>query len=151
MAKKAKRTQPGDFAEAIARAAENAASAFRDYADAELDYSEASLATVDGILARVAASRDEWTSEQLDGLAQDFGCYILEVARRQFGGRYCWFEQRDQPVLVVGEPTFHVALITWDKVKSRLSGDPADNIPFFYSGFADRVRRGEPGTDALYV
>jgi hypothetical protein len=149
--KKANRRQQRDFAQGISQAAENAASAFRDYADANLDYTEASLAVVEGILAEVAASQDEWTSEQLDGLAQDFGCYILEVARRQFGGRYCWFEQRNQPVLVVGEPAFHVAMITWDKVRGRLSGDPADSIPFFYSGFADRVRRGEPGTNVLYV
>jgi hypothetical protein len=44
--------------------------------------------------------------------------------------------------LVVGEPAFRVAIMTWDKVRGQLSGDPADNIPFFYTGFAERVRRG---------
>jgi hypothetical protein len=42
-------------------------------------------------------------------------------------------------------------LMTRDKVRGRLSGDAADNIPFFYSGFAERVRRAEPGTNAQYV
>ena len=75
----------------------------------------------------------------------------LEVARREFGGDYFWSDEKIQPVLVVGEPDFHVALMTWNKVRGRMSGDPADNIPFVYTGFKDRVRRGEPGTDALYV
>ena len=116
-----------------------------------LDFSEASLSAVEEMLEEVAAFYEELTPEQREIAAQDFGCYILEVARREFGGKYAWFEQRDQPVLVVGEPAFRIALITWDKVRGRLSGDAADNIPFFYTGFAERVRRAEPGTDALYV
>jgi hypothetical protein len=50
----------------------------------------------------------------------------------------------------VGEPDFHVALMTWDKVKGRLRGDAADSIPFFYDGFAERARQAEPGVRALY-
>jgi hypothetical protein len=116
-----------------------------------LDYTEASLTVVEEMLTEAAAFATEMTSDQLTTLAQDFGCYILEVGHREFGGRYCWYDQQDQPVLVVGEPVFRVALLTWDKVRGRLSGDPADNIPFFYAGFAERARRAEPGTDALYV
>jgi len=56
-----------------------------------------------------------------------------------------------RPVLIVGEPEFRVAMIAWDKVRGRLSGDKADNIPFFYAGFAERVRGAQPGDDALYV
>jgi len=52
---------------------------------------------------------------------------------------------------VVGEPEFHVAMITWDKVKGRLSGDTADNVPFFFEGFARRAQNAEAGTRALYV
>jgi hypothetical protein len=54
-------------------------------------------------------------------------------------------------VLVVGEPSFHVAMISWDKVRGRLNGDEADNIPFFYAGFAKRVREAEPGNHVPYV
>jgi hypothetical protein len=54
-------------------------------------------------------------------------------------------------VLVVGEPSFHVAMIAWDKVRGRLKGDEADNIPFFYAGFAKCVREAEPGSHVLYV
>jgi hypothetical protein len=116
-----------------------------------LDYSESSLTVLDEMAEEVAGYFEGMTPEQRETASQDFGCYILEVGRRQFGGRYAWFEQRDQPVLVVGEPAFRVAMITWDKALGRLSGDTADNFPFFYSGFAQRARNAEPGTDALYV
>src|SRR4051794_15046100 len=88
-----------------------------------LDYSEPSLAMLEDMLAEAAAFAADMTPNELTTLTQDFGCYILEVGRREFGGRYCWFDQRDQPVLVVGEPTFRVALLAWDKVRGRLSGD----------------------------
>lgn len=58
---------------------------------------------------------------------------------------------RDAPVLVVGEPRFRVAILTWDKTKGRLLGDEADNIPFFYAGFAGCVRSATDGVDALYL
>jgi hypothetical protein len=48
-------------------------------------------------------------------------------------------------------PQFHVAIITFDKVRGRLGGDKADNIQFFYQGFSERVRSAKPGTKALYV
>lgn len=116
-----------------------------------LDFSESSLTVIEEMIDELSAFSEEMAPEERETITQDLGCYILEVARREFSGRYAWFEQRDQPVLIVGEPAFRVALITWDKVRGRLSGDPSDNIPFFYSGFAERVRKGEPGTDALYV
>jgi hypothetical protein len=94
------------------------------------------------------AQLDEPTKKALVEL---LGSYILAVASRAYGGEFRWFDQRDQPVLVVGEPAFHVAIITFDKVRGRLSGDEGDNIPFFYEGFAERVRAAIPGTRALYV
>lgn len=89
--------------------------------------------------------------EQVTTLVQNFGCYILEVGRRAFGGRYLWHEGRDQPVLVVGEPDARVALLTWDKVRGRLGGDAADNILFFFQGFAEQARDATPGSDVLVV
>jgi hypothetical protein len=44
-----------------------------------------------------------------------------------------------------------VALLTWDQVRGRLSGDLSCNIPFLYAGFAERARQAKPGSDALYV
>ena len=117
----------------------------------ELDFTEASLSVVEEMLAEAAQNSADLTTDQVTGLAQQFGSYILEVGRRQFGGRYLWHDQRDQPVLVVGEPEFRVAMIAWDKVRGRVGGDEGDNIPFFYSGFAERARKAKPGDDALYV
>jgi len=140
-----------ELARDIAQAAEDAVAVCEYLRGVPLDYSEASLAAVEEALGQAASWDDELSPEQLQNFARAFGCYILEVARRQFGGRYCWFEQRDAPVLVVGEPVFRVALLSWDLVRGRLSGDPAFNIPFVYAGFAERVRQAEPGVDALYV
>jgi hypothetical protein len=140
-----------EFAEEVARTAVNAVELSDVMSYGVLDYSESSLAILEEMAEEVAGYFEDMTSEQRETASQQFGCYILEVGRRQFGGRYVWFEQRKQPVLIVGEPAFRVAMIAWDKVLGRLSGDTADNIPFFYSGFAERVRRAEPGTDALYV
>ena len=116
-----------------------------------LDWSEASLAVVEEMLAEAAEYVDDMTDDQVVNIAQQMGCYILEVGRRAHGGRYVWHEGRSAPVLLVGEPDFRVALLTWDKTRGRLSGDEADNIPFFYAGFAGRVRSATPGVDALYV
>lgn len=116
-----------------------------------LDYSSKSLELLEEMLAEAADFVPDMSAGQVTNLAQDFGSYILEVGRQAFGGRYQWHDERDQPVLVVGEPKFRVAILAWDKVRSRLGGDDADNIPFFYAGFAERVRQGRPGDDVLYV
>jgi hypothetical protein len=135
----------------IARAAEDAVAVCEYLRGAPPDYSEASLDAVEEALGQAAAWDRELTPEQFQNLARAFGCYVLEVARRQFGGRYSWVEGREAPVLVVGEPAFRVALLTWDQVRGRLSGDVACKIPFLYAGFAERVRLAEPGLDVLYV
>lgn len=114
-----------------------------------LDYSPESLEAVEAILAD--ASAQVLTPASKEALIELLGCYILEVGFRQHGGRFSWYEERKQPVLVVGEPEFHVAMIAFDKVRGRLAGDLGDNIPFFYQGFSDRAAEGKRGTHALYV
>jgi hypothetical protein len=139
------------LAQDIAEAAEEAVAVCEHLRGEPLDYSVASLAAVEETLAEAAGWDDELTPEQLRNFARSFGCYVLEVARRQFGGRYCWMDQRDAPVLVVGEPAFRVALLTWDQVHGRLAGDSGCHISFLYAGFAERVRQAKPGSDVLYV
>ncbi len=134
------------------RIAENAASAVEQLqkrAGGRLDYSPASLAIVEEMLGE--ASKQILDSTSREELVELLGCYILEVGYREHGGKYAYYEAKRQPVLVVGEPSFHVAMMTFDKVRGRLAGDLGDNIPFFYQGFADRVRGATPGTNALYV
>src|SRR5260370_11033092 len=140
-----------ELTQEIVRTADEAVASFQERAGGTLDFSEASLQTVEEMLNELAEYGDQMSPKQLRVLAQDFGCYILEIGRREFVGRDSWFEQGDQPVLIVGGPALLIAMVTWEKVLSRLSGEPADNIPFFYAGFAGPARRAEPGVDALYV
>jgi hypothetical protein len=140
-----------DLTQQIVNAAEKAVLLCESRSGDRLDYSEASLAVVEEMLGEAAEFAAAIDPAQTDGLVQQFGSYILEVGRREFGGRYLWHDEREQPVLVVGEPVYRVAMMTWDKVRGRLGGDSADNIPFFYAGFAERARTARPGDDALYV
>jgi hypothetical protein len=116
-----------------------------------LNYSEESLDAIEAILDEAGQYADQMEQSNVDALVQLIGSYILAVAHKAHGGAFYWHEQQDQPVLVVGEPQRHVAIMTFSKVKSRLGGDKADNIPFFYQGFSTRVRSATPGTHALYV
>ncbi|MCR8959735.1 hypothetical protein M0765_018920 [Variovorax sp. S2] len=97
------------------------------------------------------AAHQSLKSQAREALVELLGCYILEVGFREFGGKWSWYEKGTQPVLVVGEPEFHVAMMSFDKVRGRLSGDVGDNIPFFYAGFSERARSAEPGVRATYV
>ena len=114
-----------------------------------LDFSEASVDGVEEVLV-------ELVDHALDGDAMDlsvqrFGCYLLEVGRRAHGGYFSWWDEREAPVLVAGEPECKIGLLTWDKVRGRLGGDPADEIPFFYAGFARRAKERKPGDHVTYV
>jgi len=140
-----------ELAGEVRRVAEQAAATPWPGVDGALDFSEQSLAVVEEVLADASDYVDSMSEEAVLALAEEFGCYVLEVARRACGGRYQWYDHRSAPVLVVGEPEFRVAIHTWDKVRGRLGGDKADNIPFFYEGFAQRVRSAQPGVDVLYV
>jgi len=148
---KNKEQKMSDLQTQIKEKAELAVSQFQKRAGGRLDYSEGSLAMVEEMLDEAAQYTSQMDQEEIDGLVQLMGSYILEVAHKNHGGSFYWHEQKDQPVLVVGEPSYRVAIITFDKVRSRLNGDKADNIVFFYQGFADRVRKATKGTDALYL
>jgi hypothetical protein len=132
----------------------NAAAALKNFnqrANGKLDFSEASLAAVEELLNEASHYRDQLPKENADIIVKTLGCYILEVARKQLGGIYSWYSKREQPALLIGQPEFRIAIITWDKVEGRLSGDSSNNIPFFYAGFRDRVKAARKGDDAFYV
>lgn len=131
--------------------AELAVSQFQKRAGGKLDYSERSLSVVEEMLAEAAQYTSQMQPGDVKALTELMGSYILEVAYRRHGGKFEWHEGRNQPVLVVGAPKFRVALMTFDKVKGRLSGDKADNIVFFYEGFATRLKSAAPGANVLYV
>ena len=140
-----------DLGKQIEEKANLAVSQFQERAGGKLNYSPESLSIIEEMLNEASEFYDELPKDQIESLCHLMGSYILYVGYKEHGGKFHWSEEKNQPVLVVGEPKFKVAIMTFDKVRGRLSGDKADNIPFFYKGFSDRVRNAEKGTDALYL
>jgi hypothetical protein len=137
--------------EEVTTAAERAVTSLQARAAGRLDYSIASLAAIDEILVEVSGYVTNLDEAVVTGLVQQLGCYVLEVGRKAFGGEYFWHDEGEQPILVVGEPEAHVALMTWSKVVGRLTGDVGDDIVFFFDGFAGKAAKPEPGTDVLFL
>ena len=137
--------------EEVTTAAERAVTSLQARARGRLDYAVDSLAAVDEMLVEVSAYVADLDEAVVTGLVQQLGCYVLEVGRRAFGGEYFWHEEGEQPILVVGEPEAHVALMTWSKVVGRLTGDEGDDIVFFFNGFAEKAARPEAGADVMFL
>ena len=137
--------------EEVTTAAERAVASLQARAGGRLDFSVESLGAVDEMLVEASAYVADLDEAVVTGLVQQLGCYVLEVGRRAFGGEYFWHEEGEQPILVVGEPAAHVALMTWSRVVGRLTGDEGDDIVFFFGGFADRAREPEPGSNVLFL
>lgn len=123
----------------------------RSWVGANLDFSLISLRDVDRILGRFATGYpDAAAREKMKILA---GCYILEVARMNFGGRYVWWKDRNMPVLECGFPDNCITIASFDKVLGRIENGDEDNIPFFFAGFVESMVRAktERGLDVVYV
>jgi hypothetical protein len=136
--------------EEVTTAAERAVASLQARAGGRLDFSVASLGAVDEMLVEASNYVAELDEAVVTGLAQQLGCYVLEVGRRAFGGEYFWHEEGEQPILVVGEPAAHVALMTWSRIVGRLTGDEGDDIVFFFDGFARKAGQPEPGSNVLF-
>ncbi|MFL6681119.1 MAG: hypothetical protein ACJ8IK_22460 [Burkholderiaceae bacterium] len=137
--------------EEVVATAERAVAALQERAGGRLDWSVASLAAVDEMLAEVSDYVADLDEAVVTSLVQQLGCYVLEVGRRAYGGAYFWHEEGEQPILVVGEPEAHVALMTWSKVTGRITGDEGDDIVFFFDGFAAKAAQPEPGSNLLFL
>ena len=137
--------------EEVTSAADRAVVSLQARAGGRLDFSVASLAAVDEMLVEASDYVADLDETVVTGLVQQVGCYVLEVGRRAFGGEYLWHEEGEQPILVVGEPEAHVALMTWSKVVGRLTGDVGDDIVFFFLGFAEKAAAPEAGTQVLFL
>jgi hypothetical protein len=137
--------------EEVTTAAERAVVSLQARAGGRLDFSVESLGAVDEMLVEASAYVAELDEAVVTGLVQQLGCYVLEVGRRAFGGEYFWHEEGEQPILVVGEPAAHVALMTWSRIVGRLTGDEGDDIVFFFAGFAQKAGQPEPGSNVLFL
>jgi hypothetical protein len=105
-----------------------------------LDYTVESLQLVDEALEDASDHIDDMSEARKKSLIQSAGAYIFEVARRNFGGKYYWYDQLDQPIFVTGQPEFEASFLAFEKVKGRLDNGAEDNIPFFFAGYVERVR-----------
>ena len=115
------------------------------------DYTQASLAVVEELLHEASDFYENMSAERQDQIVEQVGAYVFEVARRNFGGRYFWYDTGDQPILSTGLPVFEISLLVYDKVRGRLKNGPEDSIPFFFEGYAERVRQAKPGDKAMIV
>lgn len=129
--------------------AELAVRQFQQASGGPLDFTERSLERVELLLNEASRYFQQTNEQDRDTLVELLGCYVLQVARTEFSGDFFWHQ--DLPLLVVGEPLFHVALFPFPKVRGRLAGDKGDNIPFFYQGFAERARAREAGKRVLFT
>ncbi len=141
--------QQKEFIEMASNNAERIVSSFNEPFGGTLDYSEKSLSTLDEILSNFSEHQDEVDDEMKSDLIAQAGSYIFEVARRNFTGKYYWYDQLDQPILVTGQPNFEISFLAFEKVKMRIENGDEDNIPFFFKGYSERVKKGKVGDKAM--
>lgn len=107
----------------------------------KFDYSIKSLVDVDDLLDEISDyALDEDTIYNIYTMV---GSYVFETARRNYGGKYYWMQDEQQPILVVGEPDFSVAIKAWEKVRARLENGVEDNIPFYIEGLKVHIEKGK--------
>ena len=123
----------------IISTAENFADNFRD--KGYFDFSIDSLRDVNTILEEIGDFvLDE--NEQYN-CSTMVGSYIFEVARRNYGGKYYWVEEEQQPILVAGEPEFSVSIKAWDKAKKYIVNGGDEDIPFYIDGYKEHIEKGK--------
>jgi len=105
-----------------------------------LDYSVKSLQVLDDFLDEASDFFEEMNLNQQQSTTNTVGAYIFEVARRNYGGKYFWYDHLKQPILVTGQPEFEVSILAIEKVKCRLINGNEDNIPFYFQGFIENVQ-----------
>ncbi len=140
-----------EFTQHMAEAAMDCVNHFNGRFGDKLDFSVQSLQTVDDILEEASDFYEDMNQEQKDWIVNSVGSYIFEVARRNYGGKYYWFDQRNQPIFVMGQPRFEISIVVFDKVQGRIENGKEDNIPFFFKGYSERVETAKDGDRATIV
>ena len=137
----------------IQNTANNFVQNMQQYFDTLLDYSVESLEEIDEMLGGLGKRRDELKEEAFFDLYSMTGCYVFEVARRNYGGEYFWIPEEQQPGLAAGHPDFLVVIKAWEKVKGRLIKGEEDNIPFYIAGYKEHIEIGKtkPGYHVTIV
>jgi hypothetical protein len=139
-----------EFIEDMISNAERIRSAYNQFLNNALDYSVASLTALDALLDQFHQNQHDVDDEMKGDIMGQAGGYIFEVARRNYGGKYFWYEQMDQPILVTGHPHFEISITAFDKVRMRIENGKEDSIPYYFKGYVERVLNAKAG-DKVYV
>lgn len=131
--------------------AEKIVRAFNTKYDGAFDYSIRSLNVLDSLIEDFSDFADLSDEEIIEDFCVQAGSYILEVARRSYGGIYFWEDNLNQPMLKTGLPEFEVSILAFEKVKNRIINGDEDNIPYFFKGYSECVRKAVKGSVAMFV
>jgi hypothetical protein len=131
--------------------AEKIVRAFNSKYNGAFDYSMRSLNVLDLVIEDFSDFSDLSDEELIDDFCEQAGCYILEVARRNYGGIYFWEDDLEQPFLKTGLPDFEVSILTFGKVKNRIIHGYIDNIPSFFKGYVEHIREAKKGDVTTFI
>lgn len=131
--------------------AEKIVRAFNTKYDGAFDYSIRSLNVLDSLIEDFSDFADLSDEEIIDDFCVQTGSYILEVARRTYGGVYFWEDHLKQPMLKTGLPEFEISILTFEKVKNRIVNGDEDNIPYFFKRYSECVRKAEKGSVVTFL
>jgi hypothetical protein len=140
-----------EFIKTTTTNAEKIVRVFNTKYDGAFDYSIRSLNILDSLIEDFSDFSDPSDEELIDEFCSQAGSYILEVARRGYGGTYFWEDGLKQPMLKTGLPDFEITLLTFEKVRNRIINGEEDNIPYFFKGYSERVRKAEKGDSVTFL
>lgn len=80
-----------------------------------------------------------------------FGCYILETARRSFGGRYKWWEIKELPILISGEPENAIGITPFDKVLERMVSEKTETIPEYFQKYVKMMEKAKTMSRLTFI
>jgi len=130
-----------DYSELAANMLGNANALVKQFGDGVmLDFSVESLHDLDQVIEGNTPLYRKADNNTRRIMIMKIGSYIFEVARQNFGGKYYWYNNLDQPILVTGQPEFEMSLLAYEKVRGRFENGVEDNIPFFFEGFVEGVK-----------
>lgn len=139
-----------EFIKKATGSAERIVRAFNSKYDGAFDYSVRSLNILDSLIEDFSDFTDLSDEELIDDFCIQAGSYILEVARRNYGGVYFWEDELQQPMLKTGLPDFEITLLTFAKVKNRIVNGDEDNIPYFFKKYSECLRKAGKGETVLF-
>jgi len=113
--------------------------------EGQLNYSENSLLNVDWFVDDQYQFGDPLNAEYNNEIIELVGSYVLEVARRIYGGNYSGNEEKTEPILITSQPEFEISLSIYDKVRTRLETEHSENIIYYFNLFAEKVKAAKAG------